>query len=128
MKKLFLSALILSCAIVTNAQNDSLKEFTGRYVFAEGSVVPDVTVALEGDQLSMSSTAGTSALVKAGIDSFTIVEFSGIAAFKRNEDKKINGVHIEASGYILDGAKEEGTGWSFRFSRRPADGLKQAEE
>jgi hypothetical protein len=123
MKKIFLSLFLLSSAIFMQAQTDSLKEFTGRYVFAEGSVVPDVTVALEGEQLSMSSTAGTSALTKAGVDSFTIVEFQGIAAFKRNEEKVINAVHIEAGGYILDGTKEE-KAWSFKVYRKPADALK----
>lgn len=93
------------------AQSDStLKEYTGKYVFPVGGVVPDVTVVLEGDQLSMTSSAGTSALTRLGIDSFTIVEFSGLAVFKRGEAKTINGVYIEAAGYIMDGTKELPTG------------------
>lgn len=100
---------LIICAVTTSlfAQSDStLKEYTGRYIFPEGGVVPDVTVSLDGDQLTMSSVAGTSALTKLGIDSFTIVEFSGLAVFKRGELKTINGVYIEAAGYIMDGAKE----------------------
>jgi hypothetical protein len=39
-------------------------------------------------------------------DTFNIVNFNGIAVFKRNEMKKVTGVHIDASGYVLDGIKD----------------------
>lgn len=111
MKKIIFSLIICAVATSLYAQSDStLKEYTGRYVFPAGGVVPDVTVSLDGDQLTMSSTAGTSALTKLGIDTFTIVEFSGLAVFKRGETKTINGVYIEAAGYIMDGTKETPTG------------------
>jgi hypothetical protein len=58
-----------------------------------------------------------------GVDSFSIVEFSGTAVFKRNETTKVNAVHIEAGGYILDGTKEEENKWSFRIYRMPAESL-----
>jgi hypothetical protein len=120
MKKYFFSILMLCFIHLVNAQADSsLKEYTGRYIFEQGNVVPDVTVTLEGEQLSMSSTAGSSVLEKLGIDSFSIIEFSGTAVFKRNETAVINGVHIEAAGYVMDGTKEvEGTGWNFRICRK----------
>ncbi len=121
MKKLFFSFLVMCCITTIHAQVDSsFKEYAGRYVFPEGTVVPDVTVAIEGEALTMSSTAGTSTLTKLGTDSFSIVEFSGTAVFKRNETNKINGVHIEAAGYIMDGTKDESNGWSFRVYLKPA--------
>jgi len=73
-----------------NAQTDPkppLSDFVGRYVFPEGSVVPDVTVASSGDALTMTSAAGSSVLTDAGRDTFTIVEFSGLAIFKRGKTK-----------------------------------------
>ena len=48
----------------------------------------EVTVALSGDALTMTSAAGSSVLTDAGRDTFTIVEFRGLAIFKRGEDKK----------------------------------------
>lgn len=121
MKKTLLFTVVLAfIAIAGNAQTDStLKEYTGRYVFPEGSVVTDVTVMLDGTQLSMSSSAGTSQLTKLGVDSFTIVEFQGTAVFKRNEAKSIKSVHIEAAGYVLDGTRDEAQGWAFRSYRKP---------
>jgi hypothetical protein len=124
MKKIILS--ILSCILIISvyAQSDPApkpppSDFVGRYVFPEGSVVPDVTVALSGEALTMSSAAGNSALTELGRDTFTIVEFSGLAIFKRGEDKKVNAVHIEAQGYVLDGQKQSSGAWSFTYYLRP---------
>ena len=125
MRKIFL-LIITSCAIISlNAQTDKpkppLEDFVGKYVFPDGSVVPDVDVALSGSALTMSSSAGTYALVELGIDSFQIVEFSGTAVFKRGDDKKVNGVHIEAAGYVLDGQKKANGAWSFTYYYKPKD-------
>ena len=79
----------------------------------------EVTVALSGDALTMTSAAGSSVLTDAGRDTFTIVEFSGLAIFKRGEDKKVNGVHVEAQGYVLDGQKQSSGEWSFTYYLRP---------
>jgi len=124
MKKIILSILTLLFILNVNAQSDPapkppLSDYVGRYVFPEGSVVPDVTVALNGEALTMSSAAGNSNLTEAGRDTFTIVEFSGIAIFKRGEDKKVNAVHIEAQGYVLDGQKQSGGSWSFTYYLLP---------
>ena len=127
MKKLSLLAAAITClSFLAAAQTDSttLKDYTGRYVFPDGSVVTDVTVLLDGEQLSMNSSAGTSPLEKLGVDSFSIVQFQGTAVFKRNEAQLVKAVHIEAAGYVLDGTKEEGNGWSFTAFRKPADIIK----
>lgn len=118
MRKFILSFLTTILIISANAQDapkPPLSDFVGKYVFPEGSVVPDVTVALSGEALTISSAAGNSALTELGRDSFTIVEFSGLAAFKRGEDKKVNAVHIEAQGYVLDGQKQSNGAWSFTY-------------
>jgi hypothetical protein len=124
MKKIAFSILSCLFIIVVNAQSDPapkppLEDFVGKYVFPEGSVVPDVDVILSGSALTMTSTAGSSVLNELGRDSFQIVEFSGIAVFKRGEDKRVNGVHIEAQGYILDGQKKSDGGWVFIYYVRP---------
>lgn len=124
MKKIAFSILSSLFMLVTNAQSDPapkppLEDFVGKYVFPEGSVVPDVDVLLSGSALTMTSAAGSSALNELGRDSFQIVEFNGIAVFKRGEDKKVNGVHIEAQGYVLDGQKKSGGNWVFNYYVRP---------
>jgi len=124
MKKITLSLLASLFIIAMNAQTEPalkppLEDFVGRYVFPDGSVVPDVTVTLSGDALTMTSSAGTSALTELGRDSFSIVEFSGTAVFKRGDNKKVNAVHIEAGGYVLDGQKQNNGAWSFTVYLRP---------
>ena len=126
MKKIALSILTSLFIISVNAQSDPapkppLEDFVGKYVFPDGSVVPEVDVTLSGSALTMTSVAGSSALTEQGIDSFLIVEFSGIAVFKRGEDKKVNAVHIEAQGYVLDGQKKSGGLWSFTYYYRPVN-------
>lgn len=124
MKKFIVSILASMFVVAINAQTapaptPPLEDFVGKYVFPDGSVVPDVTVTLDGSLLTMASSAGTSALTELGIDSFSIVEFSGTAVFKRGDDKKVNAVHIEAMGYVLDGQKQNNGAWSFTFYLKP---------
>ena len=122
MRKLIVTILTAIFFVSVNAQDapkPPLSDFVGRYVFPEGSIVPDVTVALSGEALTITSSEGSSALTELGRDSFTIVEFSGIAVFKRGDDKKVNAVHIEAQGYVLDGQKQSSGAWSFTYYLRP---------
>lgn len=122
MKKIILSAITTLFIVSLYAQESPkppLADFVGKYVFPDGSVVPEVDVALDNNILTMTSAAGSSVLTELGVDSFQIVEFSGIAVFKRGEDKKVNAVHIEAMGYVLDGQKRSGGGWSFTIFIRP---------
>ena len=125
MKKIIFVITATFFVVALNAQSDKprppLEDFVGKYVFPDGSVVPDVDVTLSGSALTMSSAAGTSALVELGVDSFQIVEFSGIAVFKRGDDKKVNAVHIEAAGYILDGQKKSNGLWAFTYYYKPRE-------
>ena len=119
MKKLFLLLITIATVNFINAQDSTLQQYTGKYIFPEGGPVPDVEVTLTGEELSMTSVAGSSSLVKLGVDSFQIVEFSGTAVFKRGDDKKVNAVHIEAMGYVLDGQKQNSGLWIFTAYYRP---------
>jgi hypothetical protein len=112
MKKItLLFALVMSVAIASNAQDTAAqKQYVGKYKFPDGSVVPEVEVVIENGLLMMNSSAGTSSLELLKPDSFSIVNFNGVAVFKRNADKKVIGVHIDAGGYILDGTKDTATG------------------
>jgi hypothetical protein len=65
-------------------------------------------VSIEGEGLIMGSSVGNSTLVKAGEDLFTITAYDGTAQFKRDANKKVIGVNINAGGYVLEGTKSEG--------------------
>jgi hypothetical protein len=107
MKKIFLLfALFIFSGVALYAQ-DSLKVYVGKYKFPEGSVVPEIEVILENGALSFKSAMGTTPVERNGGDEFSIPAYSGTATFTRNEAKKITGLHIEASGTVLDGVLVE---------------------
>ncbi|MBI2284743.1 MAG: hypothetical protein HYU71_13600 [Bacteroidetes bacterium] len=115
--KRWLLFFVLSVGLVTMAQAQqnpapakdtaALLQYVGKYVFPEGSVVPDVTVSIEDGALVMASSQGNSSLEKQGEDLYTIVQFQGTAKFNRDANKKIIGVSINAMGYQLEGIKGE---------------------
>jgi hypothetical protein len=128
MKKLLILFAISFFAKFTHAQ-DSLQQFTGRYVFEAGSPVQEVEVVLTDTLLSMNSAAGNASLLKLGVDSFQVVEFSGTAVFKRDKDNKVISVHIEAMGYTLVGQKQNaGTAISFSFAIKREDWMLNKEQ
>lgn len=114
MKKFFLFLMGLIIFVTVNAQTDSLQQYAGTYVFGDGSPVTSVDVIMNDGALNMTSSAGNSSLTRLGIDSFQIVDFSGTAVFRRGEDKRVNAVHIEAMGYVMDGQKQQNGIWIFR--------------
>ena len=126
MRKISLLIVSLFSAAIINAQTDPapmppLEDFVGKYVFPEGSPVPDVDVVVSSGVLNMTSSAGSSTCTRLGADSFFIDQFSGTAVFKRGEDQKVNAVHIEAGGYVLDGQKQSSGAWVFAYYYLPAN-------
>ncbi len=106
-KVLFSVLLVIGFSIVSNAQQDTtLTQYAGKYKFPDGSVVTDAVVAVENGALVMNSSAGNSALEKESEDLYAIVSFQGKALFKRDANKKIIGISINAMGYQLEGTKE----------------------
>ena len=122
MKKLGLSFFAMVSLFIVSAQQtpatDSLKEYTGKYKFPEGSAVPEVTVTIENGVLYATSAAGNSELKKIEKDVFEIVSFSGKAFFKRNEEAKLSGVRIEVEDLILEGTKSEEPAFQLEKKRR----------
>jgi hypothetical protein len=106
LRTIFTLGLLLTGMLVIAQDSTTRKELIGRYKFPAGSVVEEVVVMQDNGILMMNSTAGTSSLELVKGDTFNIVNFNGIAVFKRNETKKVIGVHIDASGYVLDGVKD----------------------
>jgi hypothetical protein len=114
MKKILLFFCVSFCflsftqAQQTPSKDSTLNEYVGKYVFPQGSVVPDVTVAIENGELTMASTAGVSPLVKKDVDIYELTSFQGVVKFNRDGNKKITGLTIDARGYLLEGTKSDG--------------------
>lgn len=102
--------LMLGAVAFVHAQDkdSTLQDFVGKYKFPEGSIVAEVTVSVEGSGLVMGSSIGNSALVKIGDDLFSITAYDGSAQFKRDANKKVIGVSINAGGYALEGTRSDG--------------------
>lgn len=119
MRKIAITILSLIAFNAAFATADStLKEFTGKYVFPEGSVVSEVTINQDGDVLTIVAPIGSSVMEKKEGDLFTIVQFSGTALFSRDANKKVTGITIDAMGYHLEGTKVNG-GYNFRWYKQP---------
>jgi hypothetical protein len=108
MKKIFLSVLLLAGFMTVNAQTDSLKQYTGKYKFPEGSPTSEVTIAIENGLLMASSSIGTTEFKPTGTtDVFEIVAYGGTATFKRKEGK-VTGLQIQVNDLNMEGEKTEG--------------------
>jgi hypothetical protein len=109
MQKLFLSVLLLFGFSVLNAQTDSLNQYTGKYVFPDGSPVKEIGVVIENGVLTATSAMGNSELKSTDTkDVFEVVAFGGTATFKRNEEGKVTGVVIQVQDVNMEGTKTEG--------------------
>jgi hypothetical protein len=112
MKKLLLLVFTLSATFVLYAQQvtlaDTLKQYTGKYKFPDGSVVTEVVVTLDSTGvLTVNSAQGSSELKKSQGDVFDVVAYGGTATFKRNAENKIIGVQIIVGDVNIEGTKTE---------------------
>ncbi len=114
MRKLLLLMFAMTGAFMMHAQDNpvpdsiALKEYTGRYVFPDGSQVSEMKVVLETGVLIATSDQGNSELKRVEKDLFEVVAYSGTATFKRDDKGKVNGIYIQIGDIILDGKKSEG--------------------
>ena len=111
MTKLLLLIFAMTSTFILSAQQtpktDSLKEYTGKYKFPEGSEVTEIRVVVENAVLWAQSDKGNSELRRIEKDTFEVVEYTGTATFKRDEKGKIKGLHIEVGDLIMDGTKSD---------------------
>lgn len=114
MKRIIFFLLISFYAGAVSAQTpppsgDSLKIYTGKYKFPEGSVVAEVRVAITNGVLYADSDIGSSELKHSSGDVFDLIAYDGTATFKRNAEGKVNGIRIEVDDLLLEGPKAEDT-------------------
>jgi Domain of unknown function (DUF3471) len=118
MKKTLLTIFASAAIFLLHAQTpapktDSLQEYTGKYKFPAGSIVPETNVVLENGALFANSEMGSSELKKMEGDTFELVAYGGTATFKRNPDGKIISVKVEVDDIILEGTKVEAPAYQF---------------
>lgn len=122
MKKLLLLILTAVAFNLAKAQTpspaDSLKEYTGKYKFPEGTPFSEVTISIENGILTASSASGGSELKRREGDTFDIVSYSGTAIFKRNEEKKVVKLQVQVNDLDVEGEKTEGLGLSIGYWHR----------
>ena len=108
MKKLLFLVFATTFFVALHAQEDStLKQYTGKYKFPEGSPVTEVTIHIEKGVLMAVSPMGSSEFRKTTqVDVFDIVAYGGTATFKRT-DGKVTGVQMLVQDMVLDGTKSE---------------------
>lgn len=107
MKKIIFSLFVLMAFASANAQADSLQQYTGKYVFPDGSPVTEVSMVIENGVLIGSSALGNSEFKKIHGDEFEIVAYGGLATFKRDKDGNVYALRIQVQDIDMEGQKSE---------------------
>jgi hypothetical protein len=107
MKKMFLLMVVmLGIMTVASAQESPLKDYLGKYVFASGSPVAEVTLTAEDTSLVINSAMGSTPLEKKGVDTFYLAAYDALVIFKRGGNKTVESISIAVQGMELIGTKE----------------------
>lgn len=94
--------------MTVNAQTGPLNDYLGKYVFAEGSPVAEVSLTVQDSSLVINSAMGSTMLEKKGVDSFYLATYDALVIFKRNDGKSVESISIFVQGMELVGRKESG--------------------
>lgn len=106
MKKIFLlSVVLLGIMVSVNAQESPLKAYLGKYTFAPGSPVTEITITLEDTSLIINSAMGNTAIEKKGVDTFYLAAYDALVVFRRGADHTVSEMAINVQGMELIGAK-----------------------
>lgn len=106
MKKMLLMGVVfLGIFITVQAQDSPLKEYLGKYTFAEGSPVAEVTLTADDSTLVINSAMGSTALEKKGVDTFYLAAYEAIVIFKRDGNNLVEAIGINVQGVELIGKK-----------------------
>ena len=108
MKQVFLAFIIVMTSLVSQAQTDSLADYTGKYKFPDGSPVTEIGVVIENGILTATSVMGNTELRKTdNKDVFEIVAYGGTATFKRGEDGKVKMLRVQVQDVDMEGMRQE---------------------
>jgi len=106
MKKMLLMGIVfLGIFVSVQAQDSPLKEYLGKYTFAEGSPVTEVVLTVQDSVLVSTSSVGAFPLEKKGVDTFYLAAYDALVIFKRDGNNAVTGVGINVQGMELIGTK-----------------------
>ncbi len=106
MKKILLMGIVfLGIFVTVQAQDSPLKEYLGKYTFAEGSPVTEVVLTVQDSVLISTSSVGAFPLDKKGVDTFYLAAYDALVIFKRDGNNAVTGVGINVQGMELIGTK-----------------------
>ena len=106
MKKMLLMGIVfLGIFISVQAQDSPLKEYLGKYTFAEGRPVTEVVLTVQDSVLVSTSSVGAFPLEKKGVDTFYLAAYDALVIFKRDGNNVVTGVGINVQGMELIGTK-----------------------
>ena len=106
MKKMLLMGIVfLGIFVTVQAQESPLKEYLGKYTFAEGSPVTEVVLTVQDSILVSTSSVGAFPLDKKGVDTFYLAAYDALVIFKRGGNNVVEGVGINVQGMELIGKK-----------------------
>ncbi len=104
-KLLLLAAVFLGIFVTVQAQDSPLKEYLGKYTFAEGSPVTEVVLTVQDSVLVSTSSVGSFPLEKKGVDTFYLAAYDALVVFKRDGNSIVESVGINVQGMELIGKK-----------------------
>jgi hypothetical protein len=107
MRKLcFMTLILMGAFLSVNAQQGPLNDYLGKYVFAPGSPVEEVSLTIQDSSLVINSAMGSTMLEKKGVDSFYLATYDALVIFKRKDGKMVESISILVQGTELVGKKE----------------------
>ena len=107
MRKLcFMTLILMGTFLSVNAQQGPLNDYLGKYVFAEGSPVAEVSLTVQDSSLVINSAMGSTMLEKKGVDSFYLATYDALVIFKRKDGKSVETISIFVQGMELVGKRE----------------------
>ena len=105
-KLLLLCVLVLGVAAFSQAQDNSLGQYAGKYKFPDGSTWAEADVAVNGQNLTITAPAGPTNMTHVSGDVFSMGD-QGTVEFVRNASKKVVGLKIKSSSLSLEGQRRE---------------------
>jgi colicin import membrane protein len=92
--------------VITEPKYNTLDEYTGTYIFPDGSIFSELKVTTNGAVLTMTSAMGSTNLQNNGGDNFYLNEYGAPVIFKRDSNNVLESVYISVQGLELFGKKE----------------------
>ena len=98
--------LVISSTFII-AQDSTLNDYTGKYKFPTGSMIPEVEITLNDNTLTINASIGSATLEKVSRDTFLIPSYgNAMVFFYRNAENKVNAIKIDTGNDVLEGKKE----------------------